>query len=191
MTGLIIMFEQIANSLVNSWTEQSFNMITPQYPRDTKIRITFGGEVTAKQAESALKFVDAEVIVLDREYYLTNIKYGGGINSRAGDQIKGIIEGDMVRYEFPLFSGYDMDKNQVNMITDIKQWIMYSGENEWQINSECVPRPDTVTRGIRSNALVYLVLDKSSSIIPYDIPRVREAAKLFMNMLYYSYYSLY
>ena len=189
MGGLLYMFEQIANSLVNAWTEQTFTIVTPQYPRGTKIRMTFGGEENAQQAQDARLFVEGKVSVQDREYYLTDIRYGSGLNSQAGEQIKGVIEGEMVKYAFPLFTGYDLIGNQSEMTAKLRQWIMNSGGNSWQINSEYEPRPDTVVKGIRSNALVYLVLDKSSSIIPYDFPRVREAAKLFINMLHFSYYS--
>ena len=189
MAGLITMFEKIANTLVDAWTEQTFTMMTPQFPRGTRVRMTFGGETTAQQAQNAQMYVEGEVAVHNNEYYLVNIRHGGGIFSNAGDQIRGTIEGSMVSYVFPYFTGYDLTRSQANIAADLRQWIMNPGETQWQINTEYEPRPDAMAYDIRSNALVYLVLDKSTSIQPADFPKVREAAKLFINMLHYAYHS--
>ena len=189
MAGLITMFEKIANTLVDAWTEQTFTMMTPQFPRGTRVRMTFAGETTAQQAQNAQMYVEGEVAVQNNAYYLVNIRYGGGISSNAGDQIRGVIEGNMVSYVFPLFTGYDLTRGQANITADVRQWIMNPGETVWQINTEYEPRPDAMAYDIRSNALVYLVLDRSTSIQPADFPKVREAAKLFIAMLHYAYHS--
>jgi len=183
------MFEKIANTLVDAWTEQTFTMMTPQFPKGTRVRMTFGGETTAQQAENAQRYVEGEVAVHNNEYYLVNIRYGGGIFSNAGDQIRGIIEGNMVSYVFPYFTGYDLTRSQASISADLRQWIKNYGETQWQRNTEYEPRPDAMAYDIRSNALVYLVLDRSTSIQPADFPKVREAAKLFINMLHYAYHS--
>jgi len=189
MAGLITMFEKIANTLVDAWTEQTFTMMTPQFPRGTRVRMTFGGETNAQQAQAAKQYVEGEVAVQNNQYYLINIRYGGGIFSNAGDQIRGVIEGDMVRYVFPDFAGYDLTRSQATIAAELRQWIMNPGETQWQINTEYEPRPDAMAYDIRSNALVYLVLDRSTSIQASDFPKVREAAKLFINMLHYAYHS--
>jgi len=189
MAGLITMFEKIANTLVDAWTEQTFTLMTPQFPRGTRVRMTFGGEATAQQAQNAQLYLEGEVTVQNNEYYLVNIRHGGGIFSNAGDQIRGIIEGNMVSYVFPYFTGYDLSRSQANIAADLRQWIMTPGETQWQINTEYEPRPHAMAYEIRSNALVYLVLDRSTSIQPADFPKVREAAKLFINMLHYAYHS--
>jgi len=189
IAGLISMFEQIANSLVAAWTEQTFTVVTPQFPRGTRIRMTFAGEATAQQAQNAQMYLEGEVTVHNHEYYLVNIRYGGGLGSGVGDHVRGVIEGEMVRYEFPLFTGYDLTRPHASIAADLRQWIMNPGETQWQINTEYETRPDTMAYDVRSNAVVYLVLDQSSSIQPNDIPRVREAAKLFINMLHYAFHS--
>ena len=193
MNEISVLFGQIAHSIgqMDAFTDQTFTMVTPQYPIDTRVRMTFGGAEFAEQVPGAALFVEGIVAVQDGKYYLTNIKYGGGVTSDAVDTIQGTIEGNMVKYRFPGFVGYDLGKDILDLTKDLKQWIIYGNSTSWQINSEYEPMPDSVTHGVRRNALVYLVLDRSSSIIPYDIPRVRQAAKLFISMLHYTYYSQY
>jgi len=36
----------------------------------------------------------------------------------------GIIEGEMIKYIFPIFTGYNPDSEQTNLENDLKQWIM-------------------------------------------------------------------
>jgi hypothetical protein len=188
MRELNTMFSRIANTIVDDWTETSFTMITPEYARGTRIRMTFGGETTAQQAQNASLYVEGELIIQNREYYLTDIRYGGDMRSNAGDQIKGKTERGRIIFEFPQFSGYDFNKPQATLERDLKQWRRNAGDSEWQYNSEYRPGNESSRNVIRYNALVYLVLDKSSSIPPSDVPEVREAAKTFIRMLYDAYW---
>jgi len=190
ITGLLGMFDQIATGFLNILTETSFTMITPQYPPGTRIRMTFNGETTESQAHDAQMYLEGTVEIQNHEYVLTNISYGGGISSAIlpAGQIRGVRTNYQVEYTFPRFSGFDMKVNTTADLANIerllKQWIMDEGETQWQINTEYRPDPNTATQEIKSNALIYLVLDKSSSIRPDDVPRVQQAARTFIDMLY-------
>jgi hypothetical protein len=146
--------------------------------------MTFGAESTPQQARNASRFVEGEVTVQGREYYLTNIKYGG-INSSARDQVKGeIVRGSTeVTYEFPDFQGYDYNEEKQN----VRQWYMDAGATEWQINSEYKQDNDSRRQVVKNNALIYLVLDQSNSIGLNYVPGIRQSVKNFIRILYQAY----
>jgi len=187
MDELQAVFANIARNIVYDWTETAFTMITPEYARGTRVRMTFGGENNATQAQNARSYLEGEVTIRDREYYFTNIRYGGNIYSDAGQEVKGKIENGRVTYEFPLFSGYDFTKELAVRERELRMWQMGSRENDWQINSEYKlgSEADHVVK--KYNALIYLILDKSSSISEEDVPKVRDAVKSFIGMLYDAY----
>ena len=181
------MFDHIAGTIVEDLTTRSFIMITPQYPRDTRVRMTFNGEANTHQAQSAQLYIEGKITIEDNRYYLTNITYGGAIRSSAGDRIAGRTERGIIVFEFPGFSGYDLNQSHAVFQRDLRQWVMSPGESDWQVNSEYRPGNEINERIVKHNALVYLVLDMSSSIDPEDIPRVRESAKSFIRQLYNAY----
>jgi hypothetical protein len=187
MRSLNGMFEGIASNVVNDWTETVFTMITPQYPPGTRIRMTFGGEANAQQAENASLYVEGELAIRNRQYYLTNVRYGGSMSSNTATQVDGRIDGSRIIFEFRQFSGYNFNQNQTVLERDLRQWRMEAGETEWQINTEYQPGNESTRTVNRNSALVYLVLDKSSSIASDDVPQVRDAAKTFIRLLYDAY----
>jgi hypothetical protein len=187
MRALNVMFRDIANDIVDAWTRNSFILETPEYPRGTRIRMTFGGENSAQQAENAAQYVEGEIAIRNGQYYLTNIMYGGEISADPADQIRGEIYGGRVIYEFANFSGYNFNQSQAVRTRELRQWYMYAEETEWQISSEYRPGNESERSVERHNALVYLILDKSSSIASNDVPQVRDAAKSFIRMLYDAY----
>jgi len=182
-------FEKIAKEIVPIDTQTSFTMITPQYPVGTKVRMTFNSEATSQQVQDALMFIEGEISVSGNDYYLANVRYGGGLRSNipAGGRIKGEIKRGEVNYVFPMFNGFNFERSPVELSRLLRQWLM-SGSNAWQINSEY--KPDNASQVLikRHNAVIYLILDKSSSIHPNDVRRVREAANKFIDTLYNEYY---
>ena len=184
------MFTTIAGNIVDDWTQTSFTMITPQYPPGTRVRMTFNAEASAQQAQNARLFFEGTVEVEGRDYYLTDIRYGGGLQSsiQTGGKVKGVYNtAGEVSYVFPMFAGFTFP-SQAEQLRVLKQWQMSDGSNVWQINSEY--RPVDASRRIvqRHSAVIYLILDKSNSIAPSNIPLVRQAAVNFIQHLYNTYY---
>jgi len=180
MSELNGVFGEIANDIVNAWTQTSFTMITPEVGTGTRMRMVFGTE----SAENARYYIEGEVTVRNREYYLTNVRYGGGLGSSvpSGGEIKGTIDRRSVHYNFSGFTGYDLSNAKIS------QWLITSGSNVWQINSEYNSAGASRRNIQRHNALVYLVLDRSSSIKPEDVPKVQQAAKNFIQILQNTYW---
>jgi len=180
MASLNREFQTIANEIVNSWTQSTFTMVTPEYAPGTKVRMVFGNET----GQNAYYYIDGEVTVRNREYYLTNISYGGGIYSSVplGGEIKGKTGNRSVSYEFSHFTGYNLNNAYVT------QWLITAGNNVWQKNSEYDSAGASQRKVEKHNALIYLVLDRSSSIAPNDVPRVQQAAKDFIKILYDTYW---
>jgi hypothetical protein len=170
-------FQETANGIVNAWTQSSFTMVTPEYAAGTRVRMVFGSE----NAQNARFYIDGEVTVQNRQYYISNISYGGGINSNIpqGGEIRGIMGKNSISYNFPQFTGFNLDNAVVT------QWLITNGNNRWLINSE-YNSAGTSQQNVyveRHNALIYLVLDRSSSIAPADFPKVQQAAKDFIKHL--------
>ena len=176
------LFNYIAMQIISRWQVSHFQMDTPSFPRGTKVRMTFGGERTSLQAANARRYVEGEVIIRNREYYLTNIMYNNVI-SNVGTEVKGELLGSMVRYNFPGFNGVELENERHN----IRQFYMDEDADAWQINSEY--RSDDSSRTIteRNNALIYLVLDQSNSIGREYVPGIRDAVKNFIQVLYNAY----
>ena len=183
-------FEEIAKEIVPIDTQTSFTLITPQYAVGTKIRMTFNSETTSQEAQNAQQYIEGEVTVSGNDYYLSNIRYGGGLLSEIpqGGRIKGEIKRGEVNYAFPRLYGFDFNKSQADLNRLLRQWLMSSGSSAWQINSEYTARDATSKTIQRQNAVIYLILDKSSSINPNDVRRVREAANKFIDTLYNEYH---
>jgi hypothetical protein len=180
MARLNDVFQETANGIVNAWTQTSFTMITPEYAAGTRVRMVFGGG----NAQNARFYIDGEVTVRNRQYYLTNISYGGGISSSVpqGGEIRGKMGGNRVEYLFPQITG----ENQGN--SGPSQWLITPGSNVWQINSEYNSAGASQRNVEKHNALIYLVLDRSSSIASADVPRVQQAAKNFIRILHDVYW---
>jgi len=190
MAGLDREFAKIAGNIVDDWAITSFTVITPEFPRRTRVRMTFAGENTSAQAQNARIFLEGEIDVRNDGYYLTNITYSGGLSSSIsqGGEIKGESKNGEVEFNFPNFSGFTFPQNQTEVRRILRQFIMNAGSTAWQLNSEY--DPVNVSRRIvqRNNAIVYLVLDNSTSISPADIPRVQNSAKGFIRRLYEAYH---
>ena len=183
MTSLNKEFSAIAKAIVNEWTLTSFTMITPEYAPGTRVRMTFD---PVKKAEDSRFYIDGDVTVRNNQYYLTNISYGGGINSNVpqGGEIKGIMGGNSVRYYFLKFEGYNLNT------ANLKQWLINAGNNVWQPNSEYNSAGASQLNVDKHNAFIYLVLDRSSSITQNkdSVLKVRQAAKDFIKEMHDAYW---
>lgn len=176
-------FQGIANNIVNRWTETNFALITPGFPAGTRVRMTFNNESTPQQAANAQRFLEGTVEIRGRDYILTNIRYGGGVSSSAGQEVRGVMDSIGVRYEFPHISGFDPRTETPRL----RQFFMNEGATSWQANIEYRSDGSSRQHTQRNNALIYLVLDESNSIGRNDVDRVRQAAVEFITTLYRTY----
>ena len=179
------MFTSIANDIVNTSTVSTFNMITPEYGPGTKVRMTFGQGITADRVGNAPQYIEGTVTVINGEDWLTDVRYNG-VTSSAGTRVRGTSRGSLVTYEFPNFTGFNINRTKAELDPLLGQW-MDSGNNAWQRNTEYDFDPNTMRSVRRNNALVYLVLDSSTSIADDNIPLVRGAATNFIRILYNAY----
>ena len=181
-TELEAMYTEIAARVVSDLTISNFTVLTPEYPRGTRVRMTFNTEIDRQEAQSAQMYLEGEVTIRDGQYYLTNIVYNG-ISSSAGAQLRGERQRGAVLYEFQDFYGYDITRSEALLRRELRQWYMNTGETEWQYNIEYGMAPVSIPNKVRNNTLVYLILDKSPSV-QYDVAELRNATKRFINLLY-------
>jgi hypothetical protein len=173
-------FKDIAKDLVNVNSDTTFKVVTPSYPVNTLVRITFdlpANITSSDRAARSRKYVQGRVDVSNGKYVLNEIEYSG-VSSVSGKSIVGSMNGTNVNYEFRHFEGYNSNSDFIS------QWTVASGSNIWQINSEKIEGDDTKIDMQIKSSLIYLVLDSSTSLAPQDVIDIRNASKAFVQTLY-------
>ncbi|MDR2923041.1 MAG: hypothetical protein LBU85_06850 [Treponema sp.] len=183
MEQLVKNFENIAEEIVSNWSDKNLTIITPEYAPGTRVRTVFSYQEIPRrsdQVENARNYIEGEVVVKDGVYYLTGISYGGDVKMGIpqSGEVAGKIEGHGVVYVFP-----DFYRNKLLVNVRSSQWIRKDVKEQWQINSEYKEDNKKSDNVKRRNALIYLVLDNSSSIAPASVPIVQRAAKRFIEIL--------
>jgi hypothetical protein len=176
-------FQQIADSLYTKTIDITFEAVTPTYASGTKVRMTFDvqrGNNASSSAESSRKYLEGEVAYNNGQYQLINVSYGGDINSMIlrGGSVNGSLDG-VVTYVFPSLLGYNPE-------TDPKprQWSMPEGSRVWQVNSEYDANDDPTTKEESHPAVIYLVLDCSTSLARDSVEQIRTAVERFLQIMY-------
>jgi uncharacterized repeat protein (TIGR02543 family) len=182
-------FDDIAANLLTVNSSTSFNMITTLLSSGAKVRMTF--DVTGtnpSDAAASSKYIEGTITRTGAGTNLTytfgSITYGGGLGSTQGaGPITGSISGSEVTFSFTGMSGYVPDTDR----SKARQWTMTSGATEWQINSEYSVGGGTNTQVDKRSAIIYLVLDSSTSLSPGQdgqIGQIRTAVKQFITSIY-------
>jgi uncharacterized repeat protein (TIGR02543 family) len=179
-------FTAIADSLQVVHSNTNFNMKTTLLSNGTKVRMTFdvSGTGTSDAAGSS-KYIEGTITRTgtgaNLAYTFTNITYGGGLGSTQGTgPISGTINGSEVTFAFTGMSGYNPATDE----STAKQWTMTSGTTDWQVNSEYSISGATDIQIEERSAIIYLVLDASTSLNSTQIGQIRSAAVEFINSLY-------
>jgi hypothetical protein len=153
----------------------------------TKVRMTF--DVTSTNpadAASSVKYIEGTINRSGTTYTFNNITYTGGISSGVGTgPITGTINGSEVKFVFNNITGYNPSTD--SSLT--KQWLMASGASAWQINSEYSSEGSSTSTVERRSAIIYLVLDCSTSMATNNITQIRNAANSFITSIYNRYTS--
>jgi hypothetical protein len=136
--------------------------------------MTFDLSDGSRDATRSQKYLEGEVVAYDnstRRYQL-RITNRQGVSFTSPNIMYGDLTQDGVTYTFSDFQGFDFEKNSSSFI---KQWIMNEGSTIWQLNSEFTPEKFTNTQENWYSTVIYLVLDKSSSMED-NIKVIKEAA---------------
>ncbi|MDR0563054.1 MAG: hypothetical protein LBG73_10250, partial [Spirochaetaceae bacterium] len=171
-------FSDIANNLDVSHSSSKFSMTTTQNDPGTIVRMTFdilGINPTPAQAEQSTRWIEGTLNFAGGTWTLDNIRYSSGMTSSNDvTTLTGTVSGPKVVFVFENLTGY-------NSSTDApKQWTRTPGAPSWQINSEYNAAGSTTTTIEKRTALIYLVLDASTSLSDDQVGQIRTAAKNFI-----------
>jgi cell division protein FtsN len=149
---------------------------TPAYPVGTVVRITFDDAI---YADGSAEYVEGRVSYENNSYSLNNLN-SEGVKLASKASVKGRRTDNGIEYTVVL-------NNELPEI-GLMQWHKqnaYSG-SDWQTNSEFDMSKITDFTSSRKSAIIYLVLDCSSSLTATEINEIREAVSVFIDRLYNS-----
>jgi uncharacterized repeat protein (TIGR02543 family) len=177
----------IAENLQVVHSNTFFNMKTTMLPSGTKVRMTFDIINTdSASAAGSSRYLEGTITSTgtgaNMVYTFNNITYGWGLGSTQGaGPIVGVLNVPEVIFSFSGMTGYDPSVDSEQMI---KQWTMPPEESSWHINREYNTSGATNTQVEERSAIIYLVLDSSSSLNETNIEQIRGAALEFIESLY-------
>jgi len=175
---------------------------------NVKVRMTFDvGNTTSAAALASQRYIDGTINETGGSYTLTNITYGPGIDSDAGaGPLAGTIINGEVNFVFNNITIFDPNTGEkVHYLppggnSDVirpRQWLINPGYSNWVHNQEYLPGQASDSNVEKRSAIIYLVLDNSTSLKPddnrpeeYFIAQIRTAATTFVNSLYNQYYGI-
>lgn len=173
---------EIANSAdvsvdVLSYNAYNLTITIPGLSNGSKVRFTFDN---VNDANVSQLYIEATFNLIDRS--LNDITFFG-FESSMPPSVAGVVDGIFVSFEFTDI--VKSDKSDLSL-ANIKEWTSSSGST-WQINSEFntlnVDVTSQTNKTVNQNsALVYLVLDYSSSI-GGDYEALKTRIKTFVNSL--------
>ena len=186
-------FDGIADGLnIIQGTTAVFTMKTTLLDEGTRVRMTFdldaNGSISASQ-----RYIEGTIgLVNNSTFTFYDIIYNGGISSAAGaGPLIGTISGTQVNFVFDNITitnsntgeptAYNPPANQT------RQWLIYPGSSMWGPNAEYSSDGSSTTTIERRSAIVYLVLDCSTSLSETQVSQIRDAATSFVESLYDRY----
>ena len=178
-------FSNIADSLNLNFTQTNLVLTTPLLV-NTRVRITFDGN-TRNPADvwASKKYVEGTITSpSEGKYNLINIACSDAISCYGQDHIAGIVDDVNVHFSINGVCGYDPTTDKANT----RLWRM--SEGSWQPDSEYSSEGSILTTNERHSAVIYLVLDCSSSLSPRQNEDIKRAVTDFVNNLYNRYYGL-
>jgi uncharacterized protein YjdB len=177
MSELNTRFEQIANSVsVSIDYSHDISLTIPGLPDGTRVRFTFDN---VSDASNSNLYIEGTFNLQTR--MLSNVQYNG-LTSRSGPSVAGTVNDIFIKYDFQ-----KVRRNDGNELSGdyIQQWQYASGGSNWQKNSEFDSNTDTdISVSVsRKSAIIYLVLDCSSSL-GSQFSTMKQYAKNFIWKLY-------
>ena len=168
---------EIADGLNIYTPRMNLTLSTPAYPVNTLVRITFDRDMCAPDLSE--HYVDARVSwdEANKSYALSNIT-PYGIKYTDGSRLYGKRNVTSIDYSMMINSDFQA--------SNVRQWYVQPGEDSfgWLQNSEFFVSKTADFTHERKSAIVYLVLDSSSSLTDKVIGDIRSAIGVFINKLY-------
>jgi hypothetical protein len=186
-------FKAISKGLDIKHSNVTFNLTIPYYEPGTKVRITFdvqkAGATTAQGAASQ-KYLEGTFSEIGDDVFLTEITYKGtntdgeplGSSAGTGPIIGTPSGSSKVSFLFDGLTGFKTS-DPSDPADPLAQWYITPGQSSWQVNSEYIPDDDMATLVERRSAIIYLVLDSSTSLDEDNVNSIRTAAKSFIDMI--------
>jgi cell division protein FtsN len=167
----------IADGLNIYTPRMNLKLSTPAYPVNTLLRITFDSDVS--RPDNSEHYVDAHVSwdEASKSYTLVNIS-AYGIKYADNSRLYGKRNETGIDYSMLLNNDFHAP--------NVRQWYIQPGEDTfgWIQNSETFASKTADFMHERKSAIVYLVLDCSSSLTDKAIGDIRSAIGVFINNLY-------
>jgi len=188
-------FDGIADGLnIVQGTTATFTMVTTLLDEGTRVRMTFDLDVSNNSASAGTsqRYIEGTIGSVDNTYTFNNITYVGGISSAAGaGPLIGTRSGTRVNFVFNnitlanpntgVTAAYNPAANQT------RQWLIQPGSSVWGPNTEYDSTGSSTTNIEKRSAIIYLVLDCSTSLSDTQVTQIRTAATSFINSLYDRY----
>ncbi len=181
MSDLNTRFEQIANSVsVSIDYSHDISLTIPGLPDGTRVRFTFDN---VSDASNSTLYIEGTFNL--RTKRLSNVEYSG-LSSRSGSSVAGSVNDIFIKYDFQKVRRNDGKELAGDYI---QQWQSASAGSNWQKNSEFDSNTDTdISVSVsRKSAIIYLVLDCSSSL-GSQFSTMKQYAKNFIQKLYHDSY---
>lgn len=185
-------FEAISRGLDITSHDVTFSPTIPGYEPGTKVRLTFDVQkagATPAQCVASQKYIEGTMDDVDDVFFLKNITYVGTKAGPNGPENLGSANGagpitgqsidSNVKFTFNSLTGY--------MPTDsdpILQWYCLPGTTDWNRNSEYEPGGSMASSISQHSAVIYLVLDASTSLETDHVSSLRAAVKNFIDLVY-------
>jgi hypothetical protein len=168
-------FREIGGRLFEQTRDSIMTLEIPAPNPGTRVRWTFDIERdnnSSARAAGSRRYIegDFDYDANDRPL-LKNISYGGDIQSTRflpGSTVTGRLNGMMVEFEFPQFSG-------ANDTDIVREWLQISGSNAWQVNVEFVKNATEIRQERHLSTVIYMVLDSSMSMGRENIEFIKDS----------------
>lgn len=174
MTQVGQIFSDIAQDLYHQSSTWDVTLKTPAPEPGTKIRFTFDN---VNNAEESQRYIEGIFINQNGTCLYNFVQYVG--LQDCGDVIYPTSEGIFLYFTFSNL--YDAEGEQV-YTSNTKQWNWDESTETWVNNSEFTPSGNIVTEEEFKSAMIFLVLDCSSSL-GNDFQSVKSAACQFIETL--------
>ena len=173
MSELNARFEDVAKNVVLIDYCYDLSLTIPGMPDGSKVRFTFDNVYNATDSN---QYIEGTFNLRSRT--LSNVTYVG-LTSKSGTSLAGIENSIFVNFDFRKVRRID---GQELTLDYVKQW--QSNGTNWQINSEFDRSSADLSAAVsRKSAIVYLVLDCSSSLSD-QFNTMKQSANNFIQKLY-------
>ncbi len=163
----------IADQIISVSNRQTISLKIPGIDSGTLVRFTFDG----KSAENSQLYIEGTFNLSDRS--LHNVSYHG-IKATTGSNVQGTQNGIFVTYTF---TGLRLETGSgLVPFSSIQHYYRLPSDASWQKNSEFNSANNTQTSVSHSGAVIFLLLDCSSSL-GSDFSKMKQYANEFVDLI--------